>query len=337
MRILHFFIVSLLLCGNSLLSIAQDIHFSQYFSAPLSVNPSLTGMVNGDYRAATIFKDQWRSISNPYQTIFASYDMNFLDETMGGGISFYSDKSGASKMGVTHVSGLYAYRINTDAQSYLSFGIQGSYVQESADLTSLKWDSQFDGFQYNPDLPSGEQLGVKKFSYFDFSAGMNYLYYSDYDDLKFNVGLSASHLTQPKQTLLNLGQNDKLHMKFLLHGSLSYPIPGKEFIYLIPKIIGAWQGGALELYGGAMVKMFVGMDSKYTNSHTSSAISGGFFYRHFDAVVASVAYHHKNQIAAGISYDVNISKLRVATNIRGGVEVFIVWQGLLSNDKIKVK
>ena len=58
--------------------IAQDVHWSQWYNAPLYYNPATTGAFNGDERVNLNYKDQWRSISSPYKTFMAQYDMPFM-------------------------------------------------------------------------------------------------------------------------------------------------------------------------------------------------------------------------------------------------------------------
>ena len=71
------------LCGVMLLilsqqGIAQDIHFTNFRMAPVSVNPAFTGSFKGTYRISSIYRDQWRSIGNssPYTTPFISAEVN---------------------------------------------------------------------------------------------------------------------------------------------------------------------------------------------------------------------------------------------------------------------
>jgi hypothetical protein len=47
---------------------AQDIHFSQFFEAPLLRNPSLAGIYTGDVRVQAVYRDQWNSVTNAYKT-----------------------------------------------------------------------------------------------------------------------------------------------------------------------------------------------------------------------------------------------------------------------------
>ncbi len=47
---------------------AQDPSFSQFFSSPLNINPSLTARINADWRAISNFRNQWIGPASPYVT-----------------------------------------------------------------------------------------------------------------------------------------------------------------------------------------------------------------------------------------------------------------------------
>src|SRR6187455_1315188 len=56
----------------------QDPHFSQYFSSPLTLNPAMAGYFKGDSRVSTNFRQQWRSVGDPFITGTVSYDGKLL-------------------------------------------------------------------------------------------------------------------------------------------------------------------------------------------------------------------------------------------------------------------
>ena len=70
-------IVFILILINSFLN-AQDIHFSQYYASPMTVNPAYTGMFNGTYRVGANYRNQWASVSVPYKTFAAYADYGLL-------------------------------------------------------------------------------------------------------------------------------------------------------------------------------------------------------------------------------------------------------------------
>ena len=86
-------ILSLVLLSFSLIAHTQDIHFSQFYAAPVSLNPAMTGLMNGNYRGTAIYRDQWRSVSTPYVTIGGAFDINLFKGTwkndyIGLGLNF---------------------------------------------------------------------------------------------------------------------------------------------------------------------------------------------------------------------------------------------------------
>ena len=47
----------LALAGNSHAQV--DPHFSQYFIQPMTVNPAMTGLIEGDYKVAAVWRSQY--------------------------------------------------------------------------------------------------------------------------------------------------------------------------------------------------------------------------------------------------------------------------------------
>src|ERR1051325_12052501 len=82
---------------------AQDIHFSQFNSSPLNINPALTGLFNSDYRIIGNYRSQWSSVTVPFLTYSASADMNIRvnrqRDVIGIGVLFNGDKAGDSEYG----------------------------------------------------------------------------------------------------------------------------------------------------------------------------------------------------------------------------------------------
>jgi hypothetical protein len=64
------FILSLVFVAGILQSNAQDLHFSQYFNAPILVNPANTGFnPDNDYRIGANYRNQWGAVGTPFKTL----------------------------------------------------------------------------------------------------------------------------------------------------------------------------------------------------------------------------------------------------------------------------
>ena len=91
---------------------AQDKHFTQFYAAPLTLNPALTGAFNGSYRVGGIYRDQWRNaLDEPYTTFETAIDVRFpveLDrrykDAFAVGLMFYSDKVSSIDFNTNQIS-----------------------------------------------------------------------------------------------------------------------------------------------------------------------------------------------------------------------------------------
>src|SRR5215211_8106820 len=117
------FLVCLLLNAR-----AQDIHFSQFFEAPLLRNPSLAGIFKGDIRVQAVYRDQWNSITNAYRTgsLNAEYKMPIgkANDFITAGIQLMYDRAGTVSWVSTHVLPAINYHksLSVERNSYLSLG-----------------------------------------------------------------------------------------------------------------------------------------------------------------------------------------------------------------------
>src|SRR5688572_28938134 len=159
---------------------AQDIHFSQFFEAPLLRNPALAGIFSGDIRLQAVYRTQWNSVTVPYQTgsLNGEYKLpvgandDFL--TVGGQILY--DKAGSVALTSTHVLPALNYHksLRSDKNMYLSLGFMAGWVQRRIDRSRITTDSQWEGTGYNPGAGDGEMNLQNNYSYFDGSIGISF-------------------------------------------------------------------------------------------------------------------------------------------------------------------
>ena len=99
---------------------AQDIHFSQFFETPLLRNPALAGIFSGDFRMQAVYRNQWNSVTIPYQTtslngeykLPVAHGGDFL--TIGGEILY--DKAGTVALTATSVLPVLNYHKSLSAE-----------------------------------------------------------------------------------------------------------------------------------------------------------------------------------------------------------------------------
>lgn len=318
------------LCGLSGHSFAQDIHFSQLFTSQLGLNPSYAG-ANYDMQATLNYKDQWRSVGAPYKTFAGSMEMRIKGKRksvkngfFAAGIQFFSDKAGDAKIGTSQGSLNLAYHVKLDDYNKLGAGIQTGFFQRSVTPIGLQWANQYNGNFYDPQLSSEETISNNSFTNFDLGSGILWSYdntdgrikVTDNHDLRFNLGFSIYHLTQPKYSFV--GSSEKLYMKYVLTGGGLISIPDTKFA-IVPGFMYYRQGPAQEIYAGSLFRYILTSNSKVTGINTGSAIYAGAYLRTKDAISAQLMYEYAG-FTFGLSYDINVSGLKQASSARGGIE-----------------
>lgn len=312
---------------------SQDIHFSQYHVAPLLLNPALSAMFNGDLRVALNYKDQWTSFGAGYKTYSFSADGAIKKDQwsngfLGIGINIFNDVAGDANMSTTKVLLSISGIIDIDKNQQISMGIQGGMGQNSLNSNNLIWDDQYVNGAYNPGITTMDNIDLTPLYYGDISAGVSWKYVtghstiSSYDASKYDAGIAIHHVNRPTQSR---DQNaEKLYTKFILHSNACIGIKNTR-LALKPGLLVAVQGPSREIVLGAIMRYRLQESSHFTGYFGEQALAIGGHYRLNDSFIPSVWYEFSN-FAIGVSYDMNLSSLRAASNLRGGMEVSLRFQ-----------
>ncbi|MEI6766569.1 MAG: PorP/SprF family type IX secretion system membrane protein [Bacteroidota bacterium] len=321
MRILRFILFSLC-CFLAAKTWAQDLHYSQYWTSPLNLNPATAGFFNGKWRAGLNSKSQWSSVTVPYQTITAFFDMQVVKrkyhrDALGLGIVLNRDQAGDSKFATTQAAVCISYikTLNRFNTNLISIGIQPGIVQRSISYASLYFDDQFNGNSYDPGLAHNENFSRSNFMYFDLGAGAHWMYQRT-TSTNFSAGLGVFHLTQPGQTLF-YESTVRLEIKYSGYAAIQFS--AKPSLDLIPSALYMKQGPYSELMVGTQIKF---VRDRHLLSYTS--INTGVFMRASDALVLMAGFDYK-KFNFALSYDVNLSRLKPASKLRGGFELSLIY------------
>ena len=310
---------------------AQDIHFSQYYETSVLRNPALTGIFNEDFKAGAVYRSQWNTLGNPYQTTAVSAEGRFAinrDATDYLTVSamFFSDKAGRAALKTTGIypSINYNKSLSDPHNSYLSAGFTAGFLQRSFDLTKLTFDHNYQGGTFVASAGAGEALPVAKLTHWDLGAGVSFNSgLGENNSIIYFLGLSAYHFTQPRATFAEAGEvlnlatrwNASLGVHATLNDVWSMQVHGNY----------AFQGTYREMMIGGLLRWARPDASNQRNF----AVNGGVFYRLDDAIVPTIKLEYKRE-TLGISYDVNISPLKAVTGMRGGLELTATFSGFYS-------
>ncbi len=312
MRIKLLLIIHVLLFSK--ITFAQDVHFSQFYSQPMYLNPALTGSSEKS-RLGISYRNQWPNIPNTYISQAVSFDQHLPGINSGIGLMVIKDAAGAGELGYTNVAGAYSYQAQFSESIGARAGVSVGYTNKSVDFSRLLFNDQISRgggvtFETDPGI---------KVQYLDISFGS--MIFSE----NFWIGLSGHHLNQPDQSLLD-GESP-LPIKMGVQGgykakvnqykagreqsvsaAFSYAAQGNydklavgAYFVREPLVTGVWYNG---------IPVFKSYEKGYTNN---------------DAFTVLMGYQINNpNLRIGYSYDLTISKL--VTNSGGAHEVSLIYE-----------
>jgi type IX secretion system PorP/SprF family membrane protein len=319
------FSASLLISGGAN---AQDLHFSQFFEAPLLRNPSLAGLFAGDIRVQGVYRNQWNSISFPYQTGSFNADYKFPvgkgDDFMSVGLQTLFDRAGSVALRTIHLLPVVNFHKSMSASrnTYLSLGFMGGLVSRGLDRSKVTTNNQYDGFGYNGSLPDGESF-ASNYSYFDASVGMSFnSTLGSGEQHTYFVGVAYHHFNEPVNSFY---RNINHLPKWVFSGGLKLNLD--MFSYVTFHSDYTLQSPFEEFIAGGLYSRKIGDEDvpAYT-------IHGGLYYRYNDALIPVVKLDYY-PFSMAFSYDINTSKLSTASNGRGGIEISLSYIAYVNGDR----
>ncbi|HEU5147830.1 MAG TPA: type IX secretion system membrane protein PorP/SprF [Chryseosolibacter sp.] len=293
-------IVFLLSCS---FAYAQDPEFSQYYAAPLYLNPAFAG-TSVDHRFIANYRNQWPNISQAFETYAFSYDYNLDQYNSGLGVMLMADKAGSANLKSTQLNFQYAYKVKLSDKLMLSSGLNFGMGSRSIDFNKLVFYQQLD-FSRNSDNvpPPPSNLNVQGETYFDFGGGL--LFYSR----KVWLGFSMSHLNRPNRSLLD--HESEIPVKTSVHGGVRIPLYNGVFkrdrtASVAPSFVYKQQGNFDQLDLGTYFyyePVVVGLWYRGipVQQNTKDNIS-------HDAVVVVLGFQLQ-KVEVSYSYDVTVSEL----------------------------
>lgn len=327
---------SLLLSGLALVlackAFAQDVHFTQYFTSPLTLNPALTGLVPDDIRLAANYRNQWSSVSpTPYTTGTVSFDMAMLKgklpegDALGIGVMMLYDKSGSGGLQNTTMALSLAYHkgFGRDKLQHLSIGVQGYLVQKKLDFSLLTFEDQINPATGLSQYPTQQTSSNADLTYPDFNGGIMYSGKVS-DHATAYAGVSYYHATQPVESFLN--DAHKIHARTTGYLGGSFDLNEKTVLYA--SALYQSQASATEVMLGAAVGFIMnpGHDLDYQRN---TILYLGSWYRYGDALCPYIALEW-SKMRIGASYDMNVSMFSPATKGLGGYEISLLYFGRIN-------
>jgi type IX secretion system PorP/SprF family membrane protein len=339
----HYYkLLFLVLAGTHLITggLAQDVGFSQFYDQPLLRNPALAGIFTGDVRFTAAYRNQWQSVTVPYRTFALSGEVKSAinivpDDNVTIGLQLIRDVAGTSEFSTMQILPAvnYSLPLSEESNSFLSIGLMGGLMQQRFDPSKLVLNDQFvagsnGSFSV---LPTSRQVfDNTNANYFDLSAGLSYNGVIK-DDIDYFVGAGIFHITKPQVGFFK-GNTITLNKKLTFNAGLSAPTSETDQFIVYLDYFKQYGDkfkpvGVSTFQAGMMFRrdLFVLGDLQQT-------ITGGVLYRLNDAIIPVIQLQ-LSKLIIGASYDINVDKLSVAAQRRGGFELTLSYRDFLNSSQ----
>ncbi len=310
--------IGLFLCVAPLA--AQDLHNSQFYLNPTHLSPAATGVFQGKYRVAGLYRSQWRTVPVSYETYSLSADWKAIQRgksLVSFGILLQKDKAGDANLswsqGGLNIGAAHAL----GESSAISAGFGVAAVQRTLDISHLKFKNQWASDFFDPTLPSKEPFGPSSGLSLSLSAGLLWHYQSLGSRSRASLGCGAFHLNNPVVSLGGI-EEAKIPVRATFFADVLYQIRDQADIVAFAAVQS--MKSAKEIVVGAGMRQIL-----TTGLANETSVRATLATRFGDALIPAVQLERNNWLV-GISYDWNTSKFSEATHGRGGIEIAVVWR-----------
>lgn len=288
-------------------ALGQDMQFSQFYAAPIHLNPAFTGSTEWT-RVGVNYRNQWPGLDRSFNSFSAYFDHFIAHKNSGIGVIANGVRDSFSQVQNMEIGVTYAYRIKLGEYSYLHSGLQASFVHRNVNVESIILGTQIDidrGIVVGDGVSWVEDVSQR--SHEDINSGLYYY------DKRFWLGVSAHHLTRPYISYLQL-ENQRLPIRYGIHGGVTFDLFSNNIGDVINNTL---QERTLSLAfnykrQGLFDQLDVGAELFY------APLIMGVWYRGLptkrslpnnEAIIALLGFSLPNDLQIGYSFDFTVSKL----------------------------
>ena len=351
------YIVLLGLCWLIACSLqAQQVQFSQYYSASLHLNPAISGI----YLTPSFHIAYRRQVSGEQSsTVGEERFINDLSqasliipvkkkETYGmpnGGIGVLVYTNGAGPRGGLKTEGLlvnYAHNLQIGpvrGKETVVLAVQGGFEQRRLSTSDLTWGSQFnpfvsggidrslpvpilDGFMQGSAYPI---LNIGAMYYWNIERNFHTYRYSAFS------GIAVKNINQPNRSLVGLNESGRLDVLYQYHGGFEFRLRSFDFL---PTILGTLENGVIRFNAGGTIAYDLQDTRRYVSANTGMKIAFGIWHKWKDSFIFYGGFRSAF-LNIGLSYDLSTTEILNADIIDFGPSTEITLQYFLVKKKRK--
>ncbi len=306
--------------------VGQDFHYSQFYAAPLYLNPAMAGSTELS-RVGINYRKQWPGLAHDFNSYSAYLDHYSYDLRSGMGIAVNSFQESNMRINTSDVSFFYAYNLRLSESMNFRMGSQVGIFRRSTALDNILFGDQIDLFNRTVNPTSIDDIpNFEPYTYLDISFG------GLLTGETFWLGASAHHVNRPNLSFFPDNEIGYLPVKWSVHGGYTIPLGtndyfGSKFDNQVSILLNYKNQGPFR-------QLDIGSQFMYKN------VISGIGYRGIpgvrsmpnqDSIIFLLGLALENGMVIGYSYDFMISN--VGTQTRGAHEISLRYQFLMGDPR----
>ena len=320
--LLTFFVVSGLASSGR----SQDFHYSQFYAAPLYLNPALTGSTELS-RVGANYRKQWPGLDQDFNAYSAYFDHYSFDLRSGIGVAVNSFQEKNFNINTSDISFFYSYNLQLSESWNFRMGTQAAIVRRSAALDNLVFGDQVNLFSRSIDPNTMDKIpDFDPYTYLDLSFG------GLLTGESFWLGSAFHHVNAPNLSYYPDNETGHLPIKWSIHGGWNFPLGASQYF-----------GSKYDNMASIMVnykkqgpfqQLDIGTQLLYRT------VISGISYRGIpglrdmpnqDSIILMLGLKLDNGMVIGYSYDFMISN--IGTQTKGAHEISLRYQFLMGDPR----
>ena len=338
---------------------AQQVQFSQYYSASLHLNPAISGI----YLTPSFHVGYRRQVSAVQQVSSGASDRFINDlsqaslilpikkkDTYGmplGGIGIVVYNNGAGPGGGLKTDGLlvnYAHNIQIGpvrGKETVILSVQGGLEQQRLGVEAFRWGNQFNPFIFGgfddsrsvPFLESFAQspaypiLNIGAIYYWNIERNFHTYRYSAFS------GFAVNNINRPNSSFLEADERGNVPLLFKYHGGFEFRLRSFDFL---PTILGTYENGIIRFNTGGTIAYDLQDTRRFVSANTGMKIAFGLWYKWKDSFIFYAGFRSAF-LNIGLSYDLSTTGLINQELLDFGPSTEITLQYFLVKKKRKSK
>lgn len=321
-------------------TISQNLNITQLDDAPLWFNPAYTGLSNCN-RLGAVYRNQWISPTNkmPFKTLLVYGNVRlpsvhkkgnwFIQQDwMGLGGYIYHDRAGDGDLTTNSARLSTSFHFGELGKSRLgtvSLGIGAGISNKYIDFSKLYFNTQWDNYIFNTDIPNNEPFLTKTYSnyYYNVDLGVNFTIQPRFKDYVANIGIGLNNFNHPRAGLYEGSPSSIIDTRYSIYADYSRNILKKNLlkVFFIENIQAGKNNTVVgfNLYFPDFIEKF-----EY-----------GLSYRTKRDIIINIKYKYQDWDIK-LAYEINHSKLNQYNRLATATQICVLKSFSCNSSSIKM-